>query len=797
MKRPDHRIKHLTETPKSTGERKNTNVDGEDNFDMDIGELCENMASASIDNDNQVDILAATPLNDHDYRSHTCLIKRANINEELITTHFNNNNNYIMNSSVKNDNSNREASASSTILDTSPERERISYSLAKEQQGENWTPSLSCMPPRCNKYETMLTIIQGSLLVGCDGHDHDKNDEEIDIVCDDSTKPTADNHESKVPRLSEFANGRGRGSKKLDDKQYAAYQIVCCTFLLQLVNEGYSTATKLGRVLHGATLQPMSEEGTKTKCDLIKDLKARGAKEQLVMFLSGGAGCGKSTTLQLAQQFAHKFCMSIAVAFNDYTFYFTATTGSAAALFNGTTIHSAAHLNKKRLTDDMRAIWREDVRILIIDEISFFKTSDVKKLDKQLKKLTGRYDVAYGGISIVFSGDFHQLKPICGEDEVLYSNSVDATLWENTINVAIFLDNSHRFEEDQQYGAMLDRIRKGEDTIEDRLEINKRVVGSSSSLMLPQEDLDISYACATNKQRNGVIAASFKKHIMQTHPDITDKDSRPPDHTLMIEATISISGKKGRGRKRKKRNNSNVSGLGLGQVVQDTIISQLGDDDVRATEFLNRGAKIEPVLRVYPGSHHMCITNENLNEGRGNGTLCKCVKVKLKQNGAERRCKNWDGKKVWAVTVDSVEWIEFVHYPTPHGAKARSFKLTPQSFSSTINFPLTQDINVKLGNAIITQIPINANIATTVHKLQGMSKDSLIITEWNYKCSNWIYVVLSRVRSLKGLYLLKPLSLEKPFHVPHDLNRFEARIKELKEKPILDNIIIDRLENDC
>ena len=97
MKRPEHRIKHLTETPKSTGQRKNTKVDEEDNFDMDIGELQDNMASN--DNDNQTDILAATPLNDHDSRSHTCLIKRANINDELITTHFDNNNNNIMNSS--------------------------------------------------------------------------------------------------------------------------------------------------------------------------------------------------------------------------------------------------------------------------------------------------------------------------------------------------------------------------------------------------------------------------------------------------------------------------------------------------------------------------------------------------------------------------------------------------------------------------------------------------------------------------------------------------------------------------
>ena len=47
---------------------------------------------------------------------------------------------------------------------------------------------------------------------------------------------------------------------------------------------------------------------------------------------------------------------------------------------------------------------------------------------------------------------------------------------------------------------------------------------------------------------------------------------------------------------------------------------------------------------------------------------------------------------------------------------------------------------------------------------------------------NWIYVVLSRVRTLKGLYLLKPLpknSLEK-FVVPPELKAFESRMRELE-----------------
>ncbi|KAL7492130.1 hypothetical protein ACHAWT_001381 [Skeletonema menzelii] len=70
-----------------------------------------------------------------------------------------------------------------------------------------------------------------------------------------------------------------------------------------------------------------------------------------------------------------------------------------------------------------------------------------------------------------------------------------------------------------------------------------------------------------------------------------------------------------------------------------------------------------------------------------------------------------------------------------------------------------------------------------------MSKDVIIVKSWNYKCANWVYVVLSRVRTCKGLYLLQPLDLERSFNVPQKLIRFEQRLKELKEKPILDTIV--------
>jgi hypothetical protein len=759
MKRPKRKITYFTDTPKSTGKRKREGVDKDDGYDIDISDFFDSMNDEGLQ---QMQAFDSRPLADADLRSHAKIMKRANVRAcSALKTHVDDNVSVISTA--------KKPSTSATQNNT---------------DANNLQEPMSC---NFNvRYEDVLTFIQGSLLVG----NNDAGDGDRDI--DDGDGEESGCHK-KVPTMYEIA--RGESSKyNLDDKQYIAYQIVCCTFLLQLVTEGDQYDTKLGEML-GATLDPLAESVQHTKDSLVRDLKAKGGKEQLIMFITGPAGCGKSTTMEAAQHYCHRFCTAIAAAFNDYTFYFTATTGSAAALFGGTTIHSAAHLNKSRINDDMRAIWRDDVRILIIDEISFFKGSDVEKLDKQLKKLTGRYDIVYGGVSIVFSGDFHQLKPICAEDDVLYSDSNTASVWENTINCAIFLDNSHRFKDDPQFGEILARMRNGKDTREDRKLINKRVVSASNSstttLTLPEHAPDACFACSTNKERNGVMAATFKMHIEETHPTIDD-DIPPPDHTLIIEAAVSTTTqtetedetgntktKKRRGGRRQRQRRK------VSTAFHDIIITQLGDDDIKSTDFASNGAKLEPALRIYPGSHHMCITNADLDEGRGNGTLCKCLKAKLRNDGQERRWKNWDGKKVWTVSVDDVEWVEFEHYPT-NGTKARTFKLKPQEFSATIKFPLTETITTSVGNAKVKQVPVNSNIATTGHKLQGMSKDILIVNDWNYRCVNWVYVVLSRVRTLAGLYLMKPLDLERSFNVPQNLIRFEQRLKDNKEQPILD-----------
>ena len=129
------------------------------------------------------------------------------------------------------------------------------------------------------------------------------------------------------------------------------------------------------------------------------------------------------------------------------------------------------------------------MRVLTIDKISFFTRSNLEKLDQRLKNIMGRQVLPYGGVAVVFPGDFHQLKPVrCESHGILYEGVMNG-LFEGNINTAIILENSHRFDEDPAFGALLKRLWRGELTEEDIALINTQVIGTNG-LILPQ---DITY----------------------------------------------------------------------------------------------------------------------------------------------------------------------------------------------------------------------------------------------------------------------------------------------------------------
>ena len=56
---------------------------------------------------------------------------------------------------------------------------------------------------------------------------------------------------------------------------------------------------------------------------------------------------------------------------------------------------------------------------------------------------------------------------------------------------------------------------------------------------------------------------------------------------------------------------------------------------------------IDPALCIYIGASLICIVIKHMkdNVSRGNGTLCRVLGVKLRENAPSHRVKNYYGKK--------------------------------------------------------------------------------------------------------------------------------------------------------
>jgi hypothetical protein len=115
----------------------------------------------------------------------------------------------------------------------------------------------------------------------------------------------------------------------------------------------------------------------------------------------------------------------------------------------------------------------------------------------------------------------------------------------------------------------------------------------------------------------------------------------------------------------------------------------------------------------------------------------------------------------------------------------RTFEVRADHVACKIDLPIELvpgERTRKIVRATINRFPVLINHATTGHKLQGQTKSNLCISDWHYG-SNWPYVVLSRVTSLKGLFLLKPLRLDHDFSHDGRLARMLTRMRAKAPEP--------------
>ena len=204
------------------------------------------------------------------------------------------------------------------------------------------------------------------------------------------------------------------------------------------------------------------------------------------LFLTGKAGTGKSTFLKYVAQTTKKKHVILA------------PTGIAAINAGGSTLHSFFRLpfhpllpNDSRYdrrhiketlkyTGAQRKLIRE-VELIIIDEISMVRADIIDFIDKLLRIYT-RNPEPFGGKQLLLVGDIYQLEPVLKDDDrqllqPFYPSSYffNAKVWQQMPIVSIELRKVYR-QTDDQFIAILDRIRNNTATAADLNTLNARVL---------------------------------------------------------------------------------------------------------------------------------------------------------------------------------------------------------------------------------------------------------------------------------------------------------------------------------
>jgi hypothetical protein len=122
---------------------------------------------------------------------------------------------------------------------------------------------------------------------------------------------------------------------------------------------------------------------------------------QLILFLSGSGGTGKSRVIQTFVDFARRWHSTASVVV-------CASSGVAAVLIGGCTLHSALGISARMVDSDPSSdqiiAWSE-IGLLILDEFSMIQPALFDFMKRRLEKLKGN-SKPYGAIHLVLKGDF-------------------------------------------------------------------------------------------------------------------------------------------------------------------------------------------------------------------------------------------------------------------------------------------------------------------------------------------------------------------------------------------------------
>ena len=405
----------------------------------------------------------------------------------------------------------------------------------------------------------------------------------------------------------------------------------------------------------------------------------------------------------------------------------------------GETAHSALYLNQRKEIEPCKCELWSDTRLLVIDEISFASCRDFQKMDRNLKRLKQNVHLKYGGQNIIFAGDLRQLEPVGAGQRPIYKDlCVEFQHW---VNCYVELNGKHRYREDPQWGELLHRFRDGQATKQDIRSINARVAPQNVTF-IPVADCgeNLRYATYRNLDRDAINTALFEArcdHVARNSDNNTAWDS-----LIVLADNLEI-------------HNSNKQFVPFphGRVIWE----QCGEDDIKIAD--SRG-RMDPALKLYRNCPVMLPKNIDVLSGQANGTQALVQGVLLKDGQQAATTKLRSGTCVPVVKASQIRHVVLKH--CNDRIKPNLFVLEPMTLNFIAAVPVPRSLRLQDNEREQlkmkgTQLPLLNNAATTGHKLQGSGVGKIFIHSWSY-VTNWVYVMLSRVKTRAGLHCRLPLS---------------------------------------
>ena len=419
------------------------------------------------------------------------------------------------------------------------------------------------------------------------------------------------------------------------------------------------------------------------------------------LFITGPGGTGKSFLIKNIVADAEEKKKIIKVC---------ALTGCAAILLQckATTLHmfSGIGLASKKNVEIVEELftkkrhklknWR-GLEILIIDEVSMMSLKILLLLDLIARKFYKK-NVPFGGLQVIFTGDFYQLSPVFSnynekekeKEEGMYCFQHE--LWDQLFakENQIVLKTIYR-QNDELLLKVLKYVRKGQ--------ISPSTKAILQSRIFNDEDLDL-----IKKEKVLTILSPIKRdveHINAKEYLKLDSSETEITHNLFY---VDLSAK----------NNDNTQEKN--GVYMFELLLKSNEHLKREYDFLAANIIAEKCLKLKIGTHVMCVVNINV-----------CGELHI-ANGSQGIIVGFN--------EDNLPYVKFNNSKEPILIDYYIWK---------------SEVHKMVG---VSQIPLIYSWAITIHKAQGLTLENAIIDIGsNIFAYGQTYVALSRLKSLDGLYL--------------------------------------------